>query len=122
MINYFKNIARKIIFKLLDKDTENLEKSFYNWLLLRLIRVKKLTKSYPFEYYNLHNWESELNRRINQLDQLVISDKRDFTNYSYLKKDLVKKYNTSNLSILAYNECAKDFNEWLIKNLSNLNI
>jgi hypothetical protein len=111
---------QRIVFGFDDRETWNLDVSFYLWLYPRLERFTAVVNGYPNSYSTYEDWILELTRRTNQLKQIIESDEFEFTDHSYLKKEDRKKKYTEFDNARAYYACIEDFNKWFAENINNL--
>ena len=110
---------QRVVFGFDDRETFNLDVSFYLWLYPRLERFTAVVNCYPNSYSTYEDWILELTRRTQQLKQIIECDEFEFTDHSYLKKeDKKKKYNEFD-NARAYYACVDDFNKWFGENVNN---
>lgn len=109
-----------------DSETWCLRQYFYMWLRPRLKRFAEIMCAYPGndEYPTFESWQTELNKRVKQLDYLIEDNDINFTDWSYIPKnrlkELKKKHDTLGINMIAYDYMAKDFHKWFAEHCANL--
>lgn len=97
--NRFKYLFQRLYRGFDDRDTWSLDYSLYRWLLPRLKRFKEVNNGfYDKEYDSFEDYQNELQKRIDQLEFILNSERED---------DL-------------FFQERENFNKWLLKDLNKL--
>lgn len=115
-----KRLGQRIIRGWDDSETWSLDITFFEWITPRLKRFAKLTCGWPCSdgYPTFESWKEELDKRVQQCENILNIDEFDFTDHSYLSKEskaLIRKNkitNKSTINAFAKSDCVKDFMKW----------
>lgn len=123
-----KRLGQRIIRGWDDSETWNLDITFFKWLTPRLKRFTKVTCAWPSgdEYPTFESWKEELDKRVQQCENILNIDEFDFTDHSYLSKEskaLIKKNkitSESTINAMAKSDYIDDFMKWFGDNIQLL--